>query len=53
MTGCTPSYISNQLGHANQQMLFTVYSKWLLSGNEGEQAKVALALNAAKLKTGT
>lgn len=46
MGGVNPTYISRQLGHANAQMLFTKYAKWIDGADKGIEAKKANALLA-------
>ncbi|NNM68052.1 MAG: DUF3596 domain-containing protein [Spirochaetales bacterium] len=41
MAGANPMWVSKQLGHANMQMLLTVYSKWIDGADKsGERDKV-------------
>jgi integrase len=48
MEGVNPAWISRQLGHANAQMFFKVYSKWIDGADRGaERGK----LNAAAART--
>lgn len=45
MAGVNPAWIARQLGHANAQMLFRVYSKWIEGADKGKElAKLNAAL---------
>ncbi len=39
MAGVNPAYIAAQLGHANTQMLFTKYAKWIEAADKGAQRR--------------
>lgn len=36
--GVNPSFIANQMGHTNAQMIFNVYAKWLISEHSRYQS---------------
>ena len=48
MSGVNPAYVSRQLGHANAQMLFRVYAKWIDRADRGrEMAKFEASLSVS------
>lgn len=56
MAGVNPAYVARQLGHANAQMVFRVYAKWIDGADRGrELAKLEanlVALAATEPKEG-
>ena len=49
MAGCNPMWVAKQMGHANMQMLLTVYSKWI-QGADNSKEKNKLDFAAPKPK---
>ncbi len=37
MAGANPSWISRQMGHANVQMLFRIYTRWIEGADKGQE----------------
>ena len=46
MAGANPTWIARQMGHANAQMLFNVYGKWIDAADKSrERDKLSLAFS--------
>ena len=51
--GANPAWVARRMGHANGQMLFGVYAKWIERADRGrERAKLVAAFSNWATKTG-